>query len=38
VMLIRPAGLLPERRRRMELEEGIGVGETEATGIVEVQA
>jgi branched-chain amino acid transport system permease protein len=38
VMLIRPAGLLPERRRRMELEEGIGVGETETTGIIEVQA
>jgi branched-chain amino acid transport system permease protein len=38
VMLIRPAGLLPERRRRMELEEGIGVGETETSGIIEVQA
>jgi branched-chain amino acid transport system permease protein len=36
VMLIRPEGLLPERRRKLELREGIGVGETE--GIVEVHA
>jgi branched-chain amino acid transport system permease protein len=36
VMLIRPEGLLPERRRKLELREGIGVGETE--GIVEVRA
>jgi hypothetical protein len=35
-MLIRPEGLLPERRRKLELREGIGVGETE--GIVEVRA
>jgi branched-chain amino acid transport system permease protein len=38
VMLIRPAGLLPERRRKMELEEGIGVGETETSGLIEVEA
>jgi branched-chain amino acid transport system permease protein len=38
VMLIRPAGLLPERRRKMELQEGIGTGETEASGLIEVQA
>ncbi len=29
VMVLRPQGLLPERRRRLELAEGIGVGETE---------
>jgi branched-chain amino acid transport system permease protein len=28
VMVLRPQGLLPERRRRLELAEGIGVGET----------
>jgi hypothetical protein len=28
-MLIRPEGLLPERRRKLELREGIGAGETE---------
>ena len=28
VMILRPQGLLPERRRRLELTEGIGVGET----------
>jgi branched-chain amino acid transport system permease protein len=38
VMLIRPEGLLPERRRKMELREGIGVGETELTGLIEVEA
>jgi len=38
VMLIRPEGLLPERRRKMELREGIGVGETEMTGLIEVDA
>jgi branched-chain amino acid transport system permease protein len=38
VMLIRPEGLLPERRRKMELREGIGAGETEASGLIEVQA
>jgi branched-chain amino acid transport system permease protein len=37
VMLIRPEGLLPERRRKMELREGIGTGETEASGLIEVQ-
>jgi branched-chain amino acid transport system permease protein len=35
VMLIRPEGLLPERRRKLELREGIGAGETE---MVEVRA
>jgi branched-chain amino acid transport system permease protein len=34
VMLIRPEGLLPERRRKLELREGIG----ETEGIVEVRA
>jgi hypothetical protein len=34
-MLIRPEGLLPERRRKMELTEGVGVGETE---LIEVKA
>jgi branched-chain amino acid transport system permease protein len=29
MMLIRPEGLLPERRRKLELKEGIGGGETE---------
>jgi len=38
VMLIRPAGLLPERRRKLELTEGIGTGETETSGLIEVQA
>jgi branched-chain amino acid transport system permease protein len=38
VMLIRPEGLLPERRRKMELREGIGTGETETSGLIEVQA
>ena len=28
VMVVRPQGLLPERRRRLELAEGIGSGET----------
>jgi branched-chain amino acid transport system permease protein len=37
VMLIRPEGLLPERRRKLELREGIGVGETEGV-VVEVHA
>jgi branched-chain amino acid transport system permease protein len=34
MMLIRPEGLLPERRRKMELTEGIGVGETELVEVV----
>jgi len=38
VMLIRPEGLLPEKRRKMELREGVGTGETEASGLIEVQA
>jgi branched-chain amino acid transport system permease protein len=29
VMVLRPEGLLPERRRKLELVEGIGAGETE---------
>ena len=29
MMVLRPAGLVPERRRKLELEEGIGAGETE---------
>ena len=29
VMVLRPQGLLPERRRRLELVEGIGTGETD---------
>jgi branched-chain amino acid transport system permease protein len=37
VMLIRPEGLLPERRRKLELREGIGVGETEGV-VLEVHA
>ncbi|MDQ6606611.1 MAG: hypothetical protein M3Z06_08710, partial [Actinomycetota bacterium] len=28
VMILRPQGLLPERRRKLELTEGIGAGET----------
>jgi len=27
VMVLRPEGLLPERRRKLELTEGIGAGE-----------
>ncbi|HEX4719864.1 MAG TPA: branched-chain amino acid ABC transporter permease [Thermoleophilaceae bacterium] len=34
MMLIRPEGLLPERRRKMELTEGIGAGETELIEVV----
>jgi branched-chain amino acid transport system permease protein len=29
MVVLRPAGLIPERRRRLELEEGFGAGETE---------
>ena len=29
MMVLRPEGLIPERRRKMELKEGIGVGDTE---------
>jgi branched-chain amino acid transport system permease protein len=32
MMLIRPEGLLPERRRKLELTEGIGVGQTTGIG------
>src|SRR3954454_14773637 len=38
VMLIRPEGLIPESRRKMELREGIGTGETETSGLIEVEA
>jgi branched-chain amino acid transport system permease protein len=34
MMLVRPEGLLPERRRKMELTEGIGAGETEMVEVV----
>jgi len=30
MMVLRPEGLLPERRRRLEFEEGIGTGPTES--------
>jgi branched-chain amino acid transport system permease protein len=34
VMVLRPQGLIPERRRRLELAEGVGVGEsTELEGV-----
>jgi branched-chain amino acid transport system permease protein len=40
MMLVRPEGLIPERRRKMELTEGIGVGDSElgSTSVIEVQA
>jgi branched-chain amino acid transport system permease protein len=38
MMLVRPEGLLPERRRKLELTEGIGVGDTEAGAVIEVRA
>jgi branched-chain amino acid transport system permease protein len=38
MMLIRPEGLLPERRRKLELTEGVGVGDTEAVPVIEVSA
>jgi branched-chain amino acid transport system permease protein len=38
VMLIRPEGLIPEGRRKMELREGIGTGETETSGLIKVDA
>jgi len=38
MMLIRPEGLLPERRRKLELTEGIGTGDTEAGAVIEVRA
>jgi branched-chain amino acid transport system permease protein len=33
VMVLRPQGLLPERRRKMELVEGIGETELDSTGV-----
>ena len=41
MMVLRPQGLLPERRRKLELVEGIGTGETTAGGsesVYEVRA
>jgi branched-chain amino acid transport system permease protein len=32
MMILRPEGLIPERRRKMELTEGIGAGDTELGG------
>jgi branched-chain amino acid transport system permease protein len=32
MMVLRPEGLIPERRRQLELAEGIGVGETTGVG------
>jgi branched-chain amino acid transport system permease protein len=32
MMVLRPEGLIPERRRKLELTEGIGVGDTELGG------
>jgi branched-chain amino acid transport system permease protein len=29
MMVLRPEGLIPERRRKLELTEGVGAGETE---------
>ena len=29
MMVLRPEGLIPERRRQLELTEGVGVGDTE---------
>jgi branched-chain amino acid transport system permease protein len=37
VMLIRPEGLFPERRRKLELREGVGVGDSESS-LIEVRA
>jgi hypothetical protein len=28
MMILRPAGLFPERRRQLELTEGVGTGES----------
>src|SRR5215210_2780210 len=35
MMVLRPEGLLPERRRKLELSEGVGVGATTGVGAVE---
>jgi branched-chain amino acid transport system permease protein len=32
MMVLRPEGLIPERRRKLELTEGVGVGDTELGG------
>ena len=35
MMVLRPEGLLPERRRQLELEEGIGAGDAIGDSVVE---
>jgi hypothetical protein len=37
MMLLRPQGLIPERRRKMELVEGVGVGATTGVGGAETE-
>jgi hypothetical protein len=32
MMLLRPQGLIPERRRKLELVEGVGTGATAGVG------
>jgi branched-chain amino acid transport system permease protein len=32
MMVLRPEGLVPERRRQIELREGVGTGDTELLG------
>jgi branched-chain amino acid transport system permease protein len=32
VMILRPAGLFPERRRKLELTEGVGAGDAISVG------
>jgi hypothetical protein len=32
MMILRPEGLLPERRRKLELSEHVGVGDTSGVG------
>jgi branched-chain amino acid transport system permease protein len=34
MMVLRPQGLIPERRRQLELTEGVGAGETQGVGTV----
>jgi hypothetical protein len=33
MMVLRPQGLIPEKRHQAELTEGIGVGETEGVSV-----
>jgi branched-chain amino acid transport system permease protein len=35
MMVLRPEGLIPERRRKIELTEGVGVGATTGVGAAE---